>query len=462
MSPIKPGWRRSASIAALCVAGLPSVSAGDFAQAYQAALQNDAKFQSARYTLESGLQALPLARAAILPTVSATISDMQVQGTQDIETAGTTTSNKLDYRSPSQSISARVPLINAAGVAGTRVAGAQMEAAQSQYEAQKADLLDRLTIAFLQRMLAEDAFNATHVQMQAVIEQRNLMRKRLERGEGTKTEVAEARASVSTVQAQWADARDQVTNTRATLAQMTGEQLTDASEKAVRLADDFKPPALEPADLTPWIAMALETSPTLRAKRQLAAAAAQAVARADAGHLPRLDLVASVSNARNESASSLNQTVNQRAVGLQLSIPIYSGGQVVAQAKAANAELARADAEVLAEQRAIELDVTRLYRIVRNGATKLESYVDALEASILAAEGARRGLESGLRTNADVIEALRKAAQAQKDLAQARYDHVLQRIRLFNRAGMAAEKVVEQVDALLKREEGSSPAPTAQ
>lgn len=428
---------------------------GEFSSALEAALRNDAQFQSARYTLESGQQALPIARAAILPTLSATISDMRVQGTQDVEVPGvSTTSNTLDYRAPSQSLNARVPLFNAAGVEGTRVAGAQVEAAQSQFQARRAELLDRLTLAFLQRMLAEDVFNATHVQMQLVIEQRNLMRKRLERGEGTKTEVAEARASVSTVQAQWADARDQVINGRAALAQMTGEQISDTPDAASRLAEDFKPPALDPTELQQWISMALESSPTLRAKRQLAAAAAANVRRADAGHLPRLDLVANVAESRNESASSLNQSVSQRAVGIQLSIPLYSGGQVVAMAKQATAEYLRAEAEVLGEQRAIELDVTRLYRIVQNGTVKLESYVDALEASNIAAEGARRGQVTGLRTNADVLEALRKAAQAQRDLAQARYDHVLQRIRLFNRCGVPAEKIAEQVDALLRRDAG--------
>lgn len=430
---------------------------GDFSQAYQAALQNDAQYQSARYTLESGRQAWPIARSAILPTVSASITETVVQGTQDIETPGSgTISNTLDYRAPSQSISARMPLYNPAGLAGTDVAAAQVAAAESLFEVRRTELLERVTTAFLQRMLAEDVFNAIHVQLQAAVEQRNLMRKRMERGEGTKTEVAEARASVSTIMAQWADARDQVTNTRAALAAMTGEKTLPTAEAAVRLADDFKPPALDPAEVQPWVAMALESSPSLRAKRQAVQMAMANVRRADAGHLPRLDLVANVAHSRNETTSSLNQTVNQRSLGLQLAIPIYSGGQVVALAKQAIAEQARAEAEALSEQRAIELDVSRLFQVVQNGTAKLESYVDALEASNIAAEGARLGQSSGLRTNADVLEALRKAAQAQRDLAQARYDHVLQRIRLFNRSGMPVEKIVAQVDALLRRDSAAS------
>lgn len=429
---------------------------GEFSRSYQAALQNDAQYTAARYALESGRQAWPIARAAILPSVSASISDTLVQGTKDTEDATGSTSTNLDYRAPSQSISARMPLYNPVGLAGTEAAAVQVAAAESQFEVRRTELLERVTTAFLQRMLAEDVFNALHVQLQAAVEQRNLMRKRMERGEGTKTEVAEARASVSTIMAQWADARDQVTNTRAALASMTGDKPMPGSEAVLRLADDFKPPALEPVEVQQWVSMALDASPSLRSKRQLAQLAMANVRRVDAAHLPRLDMVANVANSRNESASSLNQTVNQRSLGLQLSIPIYSGGQVVALAKQAIAEQSRAEAEVLHEQRAIELDVARLFQVVQNGTSKLESYVDALEASHIAAEGVRLGQSSGLRTNADVLESLRKAAQAQRDLAQARYDHVLQRIRLFNRSGMPAEKIVEQVDALLRRDTATS------
>jgi protease secretion system outer membrane protein len=442
--------RSLGALALACMGG--GAWGGDFSRAYQSALQNDAQYTAARFALESGRQAWPIARAAILPTVSATISDTLVQGSKDTESSSGSTSENLDYRAPSQSLNARVPLYNPVGLAGTDVAAVQVAAAESQFEVRRTELLERVTTAFLQRMLAEDVFNALHVQLQAAVEQRNLMRKRLERGEGTKTEVAEARASVSTIMAQWADARDQVINTRSALAAMTGEAIAPGTDAVVRLADDFKPPALEPAELPQWVLMALESSPTLRTKRQIAQMAMANVRRADAGHLPRLDLVANVNNARNETASSLNQTINQRSVGLQLSIPIYSGGQVVALAKQAIAEQSRAEAEVLNEQRAIELDVARLYQLVQNGTDKLESYVDAQEASQIAAEGARRRQLTGLRTNADVLEALRKAAQAQRDLAQARYDHVLQRIRLFNRSGIAAEKIVDQVDALLRRD----------
>jgi protease secretion system outer membrane protein len=294
-------------------------------------------------------------------------------------------------------------------------------------------------------MLAEDAFLSLHAQVHATVAQRNLMRRRFEQGEGTRTEVAEARANLSLTMAQWADSKDQMTNARELLNSLTGLN----QPFLVRLGDEFTPPPLVPATLQEWQEKAVAANPDVQARRYLVDAADALVARSNAGHMPRLDLVASVSNSRNESVSSLNQTVNQSAIGLQLNIPIYSGGAVKAAVTQAIAEKSKAEAEWLNEKRSLEVEVSRLFQVIQTGKSKLLAYEDVLDASRTALEGTLKGQASGLRTNADVLEAVRKVFQAQRDLAQARYDHIFQRLRLFNKAGVPADSVVSYIDELL-------------
>ena len=214
-------------------------------------------------------------------------------------------------------------------------------------------------------------------------------------------------------------------------------------------------PPLVPAGLQEWQDKAVSANPDVQAKRYLVEAADALVARSNAGHMPRLDLVASVSNSRNESISSLNQSVNQSAIGLQLNIPIYSGGAVKAAVTQALAEKTKAEAEWLNEKRNLEVEVSRLYQIIQTGSSKLLAYEDVLDASRVALEGTLKGQASGLRTNADVLEAVRKVFQAQRDLAQARYDHIFQRLRLFNKAGVPADSVVSYIDELLSPNRGT-------
>lgn len=416
--------------------------AGDFEQAYRAALEYDARFQGAKYALTFAEEGVPIARSSLLPSVSLSVSDTAVRGSREISGVGST---DLDYRAPSQSINVRAPLFNPEGAPRVNQAQAQADAAKAQFVSRKADLLDRLTVAYLQRMLAEDNFQVIHSQIQAVVDQRNLMRKRLERGEGTKTELAEARANLGLVQAQWADARDQVTNTQVALEIISGQK----RDMTARLGQTFAPAALTPGTLEAWQQLAINANPDVETKRRVVDAAKAGVERNTAGHLPRLDLVASASSSRNDSVNALNQSVNQSAVGFQLNIPLYSGGAVTASVRQALAEQSRAEADYLAEQRQLEQDVKRLFLIVQNGKSKLDAYQEALEASRVALDGTQKGHTSGLRTNTDVLEALRKVSQAERDLAQARYDHILQRLRLFNKAGLVPDVAVAHVDAML-------------
>jgi protease secretion system outer membrane protein len=444
--------RRVALIGLALCAVWTAVHAGEFENAYRAALENDARFQSAKATLASGQQALPLARSAVLPTVNASITDTVVQGTQQYDVAGSSAkTNNLDYRAPVQSINLRAPLLNLEGTARVRQANAQVGNAEATFVARKAELVDRLAVAYLQRMLAEDAFLSLHAQVHATVAQRNLMRRRFEQGEGTRTEVAEARANLSLTLVQWADSKNQMMSARDTLEAMTGVP----QPLVVRLEDEFSPPPLVPAGLQEWQDKAVSANPDVQAKRYLVEAADALVARSNAGHMPRLDLVASVSNSRNESISSLNQSVNQSAIGLQLNIPIYSGGAVKAAVTQALAEKTKAEAEWLNEKRNLEVEVSRLYQIIQTGSSKLLAYEDVLDASRVALEGTLKGQASGLRTNADVLEAVRKVFQAQRDLAQARYDHIFQRLRLFNKAGVPADSVVSYIDELLSPNRGT-------
>jgi outer membrane protein TolC len=141
--------------------------------------------------------------------------------------------------------------------------------------------------------------------------------------------------------------------------------------------------------------------------------------------------------------------VSQGAIGLQLSIPIYSGGAVKAGITQAVAEQSRAEADLLSEIRALDVEVARLFNVIQTGNSKLLAYQDVLEAAQVALDGTQKGQMSGLRTNVDVLEAVRKVYQAQRDLAQARYDHIFQRVKLYNKAGLEPDAVIAKMDALL-------------
>ena len=208
--------------------------------------------------------------------------------------------------------------------------------------------------------------------------------------------------------------------------------------------------------LQAWIDQTLQNSPLLRFRRLSVDAASFGIERQRAGHYPRLDLVAGMARAQSESVATLNQTTQQRSIGVQLAVPIYSGGSVEAGIAQSTAERDRVEQELRAEQENLELEVERLYRLAVQGAERLAAHLQALEAAGVAVQAAARAQATGLGTDAEYRQALARQALARRELIQARYEFLNQRSQLLVLSGWPSGLVLEEtaralsVDATIK------------
>jgi outer membrane protein TolC len=115
----------------------------------------------------------------------------------------------------------------------------------------------------------------------------------------------------------------------------------------------------------------------------------------------------------------------------------------------------------------VAIEVQRYFQGVSNGAARVDAYRKALASSEVALEGSEKSLAAGYRTNADVLEARSKVYVARRDLARARYDYLVARMRLQIQAGATLAEIVGDIDALLSRSSAATPgspaaaAPTA-
>lgn len=432
--------------------GHGGVGAGDFQQAYEAALLNDATYRAARAEFASAQQNAPMAFSGLLPNVSLSLSDSQVNGsrTQD-NSLGQPVASPLDYRAPVQSLNIRAPLFNREATQKYQLAQAQVEYAKAIFVTRTADLLDRLATAYLQRWLAENAVLTAGVQVQASQAQSDLAHRRFQLGEGTRPEVAEADAALDMAHVLLLEAQDQRSLATLALGHISG------SDHALRktMAEDAASVILLTAfpkvnaPLAELIIQADASNPNIAARRHAVLLAQLAVARNESGHYPRLDLVASASSSRNESLSSLNQSAEQRSVGLQLNLPLYSGGYVRASVAQALADQDKAEAELVAEQQMVARELTKLYFSVTHGPNKLQSMQKAVESAKLMLDGAHKGSLTGFNTQIDVALGQRKLAQAQHDLAQSIQEHLLAHMQLLAQIGAEPAQALAHMDALL-------------
>ncbi|TXH83193.1 MAG: hypothetical protein E6Q80_13920 [Thauera aminoaromatica] len=423
----------------------PALAAGAFAAAFEAARANDAAYRAARHELEAGEELVPIARAGLLPMVTASYSESRVRGKRDFPTSPT---QDLDYRNPVASLQLRAPLFNLEAHSRHAAAQAQTEGARARFAAGGRDLLDRLGLAYVQRLFAEETLALARVQVDALETQTQIARRRQDAGEGTRTELADAAASLASARAELIAAEDQRALAQRGLARVTGEEKLAMQS----LPTDALPLLPAERSLQEWNALARANNPSLTARAREIDALQHEIRRNRAGHYPRVDLVASALDAENESISTLDQHTRQYSVGVQVNIPIYAGGGVDASVRRAAAELARAQAQLDDDTERLQLDIERQFRTMESGRARLAALDDAVAASALALQGARRGQSAGVFSSAEVLDALRRHHSARRDAAQARHELLIARIRLQALAGIAEEEIVADVDRLLTAE----------
>jgi len=443
---------KAVAVFLLCLASQNSLWAGEFQQGFEAALRQDASFQAARAELASAEQNVPMARSGLLPNVSLSLSDTTVNGSRTANNLlGQPVTSALDYRSPVQSLNFRTPIYNREASQKLQAAQVQVSYANAVFATRTNDLLDRYAVAYFQSQLSEQAVVTAQVQLLATQTLRDLAGRQFQLGEGTQPEALDTDAALSKAQALVQEAQAQRDVAALAWQQMTGlETKPMVAAPSVGLPPslnaDVSAPLMPLADL---LVQAETGNASIAARKQALALAQTAVARNAAGHYPKLDLVASVSASSNESISTLNQSVNQRSVGLQLNLPLYSGGYVTASVVQALADQDKAQAELLAEQQWVARELTKYYLNVMTGRSKIPAYQKAVAAAQVALQGARQSLLVGLGTHADVAQNVRKLAQAQLELAQTVDAYLMDRLRLLVRSGAEPSKVVSVVQAAL-------------
>jgi protease secretion system outer membrane protein len=415
-------------------------------EAYDAALSFDAQYQIAVKELEAARQGVPLARAALLPQVGLSASVSKVTGERDFGNAlNQRVRVPLDYESPQYSLNLRAPLFNYEALSRLRQASSLVEGAEALMLARHMDLVNRLNAAYLGVLVQHEALAVAAEELRSLRAQAETSRQRFMRGEGTVQDATAAEAAAELAKTRLTRSQDDLAVARQGLQRITG--LETVALRAVPA--DFAGQPLPLPTLQAWLDQTLQNNPLLRFRSLNLEAARHGIERQRAGHFPRLDLVAAASRAENDSVATLNQTTQQRSIGLQMSVPIFSGGSVEAGLAQAVAERDRAEQELRAERERLLLEVERLYRLAVQGRERVAAQAQALSAAGVAVRAATRALDTGLGTAADFRTALARQAAARRDLIQARYEYLNQRSQLLVISGWPLGTVLDDLANVL-------------
>jgi protease secretion system outer membrane protein len=414
--------------------------------AFRLAAQNDATFRAAGFELDGLRENVPQARAALLPSVAFNASSAEVEGwRKGRNQLNQDTRVRLDYTAPQASLQLRLPILNREAAARVEFAELQVNAAEAGYAGSGMDLAERLLVAYMTVLLLEESIAQNKEQLAALERQAAQAKGRLDRGEGTRLDVARTAAELDFVRARALDLGLQLRIGRRELQRLTGVEI--AAVRGIRAT--LQADSLAPDDLSTWLELADRMNPSIQQRTHLLAAARANVHRNRAGHLPRLDLVASVGQSQNESVSNVGQTNTLKTLALQLSVPIFNGGATQAAVRQSLSEVARAEEQLRAQRETVAIEVQRQHQALTAGLARLQAQAQLVASSELAFQASQRALSVGMATAADVADALSRLATARRDELQTRIELVLARARLLLQAGTPMLEAVQEIDRLM-------------
>jgi len=422
--------------------------AEDLTAVFNLARDNDPKFRAAESNYLAGREKLPQARSTLMPTINARAArDRNDSETRTDAFIPGRPSGRFDYSSTEYTLNLSQPVYNGVIFSGLKQAKAEVRRAEAEYAAAGQDLVLRVAEAYFGTLAAQDNVEFARSEKTSIQRQLESAEARLRVGLATITDVHDARARFEIAAAQEIEAENRWQDRREALRELTG-RLPEALARTGPAMPLITP---EPADIDQWVEKSLAQNYPLLARREAADSAREEVKRLRAGHYPTLDLVGV--RTRNDADGSVTGTgirSDNTVVGLRLNVPLFQGGLVNSRTEEAAHRYDAAQQELEATRRATGRAARAAYLGVASGAAKVTSLTQAVVASESALAAKTEGFTAGVNTNIDVLAASRDLYRAKRDLASARYDYLLNLLRLKQAAGTLSETDLAQINAWLQ------------
>ena len=439
--------KRTALVSAIvCLLFTSSTFGEDLLQVYQLALQYDAQYRAARGERDATFENRPIAESRLLPELGIFGNLERVH--EDVrDTPGSASGEDQDqaYGSRFLSLELSQALYRRDYWYQLEQADRQVARAEADFQAAGQDLIIRTAQAYFDVLSAQDELEFAEAEKKAVGRQLDQAKQRFEVGLIAVTDVYEAQAAFDQSRANVIQGQNAVSTAWEALYEIISENVAELAPLKETIPLD--PP--DPADIDVWRDLAQQNNLSIRSATFQREIARNEIEIQRSGHYPDLDIVGSYEYARNERLNNLD--TNTGRIGVQLNMPLYTGGGVSARTRQAGFNLEAAQDRLDGERRAVVRQVRDAYRGVMDTISGLE----ALRAGVVSAEGSLEattaGFEVGTRTIIDVLGSERDLFLARSRYATTRYTYILQGLLLKQAEGSLSVEDLKQVNSLLQK-----------
>lgn len=468
--------KRAIGVALLVLSAATAAPAADLLSVYQDALANDPAIREADANRKAQREVRPQAWSALLPQIQGSASYTRGKTDQTQPSAQQVGDDVVFFDRQTVfhpdgkgwSVNLRQNLFSWTNWATLRAANSQVAQAEADYVVAQQDLILRASQAYFNVLSAQDTVEANQAAMDAFSRQFDQANKRFEVGLIAITDVQESKAARDQAAADVIAAKRALASAEERLREITAQKY----DRLSRPGDTMPLKSPEPASEDQWVQLSMDQNPQLISSRLAADTARENVRAAFGNHLPTIDAVATRDHNEGDGTVQVGgedgvltperdfpTESNDKTYGLQITVPIFSGGLTQSRVRQSQYQWIAAKERVSRTSRATERAARDAYLGVISNMARVDALRQGLESSQTALKATEAGYEVGTRTSVDVLDSRRQLVAAQTAYSQSRYDYLITVIGLRQAAGNLDKQTLDELNALLT--ETIPTAPTA-
>ena len=399
-------------------------------EVYNIAIKNDPELLAAELKHKAIAQEYPIARSYLLPNLNFSASSQRTRESIDGSIYGSSSATS-QFTTDEFSINLKQPLYRRDLFSLLEKSEYEVAKSLAERDLARQDLIIRVAEAYFNILDSIDNINYVKSEKAAIKSQLEESKKRLEVGLIAITDYAEAQASYDLSETKYIEAENLSDLTKESLYVLTGKQFSSYAS----LSLNINAKELVPNNIKSWENFALNQNLNLLAHKRAFDAAVSNSKYERAKHYPTLDIYGTIKETDKGGGTSGAFESNNDYIGIELNIPIFSGGNTYYSSKKASYLEEKARYDLLKIKREVVRDTRQAFLNLKSSISKVKASKKALESNKLSVEYNKAGYEVGTRSTTDVLMALKDSFNAKKNYSKAKYEYLISKLKLKKSIG---------------------------
>ena len=420
----------SPRLAALCftLIATTGAQASQLQELYQQAQANDASYLAAQHSLNAKLQIIPQAQSALMPQVSANFNQ----------------SLPLDARADSHNYSVQIDMpLRLDAYYGMKVAQQSAAGARTSFEKSEQSLIFSVIERYFAVLKQQRQLTSSQAELKAIQQRLKQTQQQVDVGLASNIQLQDMQANVQQLQVSLLQVQQNLNLARADVETLTNQPL---AETLANLSADFGPHLIDHQSLQAWFQLADANNLDIVSNGFGTQQAYHNYQAKDVGLYPKATI--SLEQAYSRSASS---NTDSTTLTIAVSGTLFDGGLNKSQTMEAQENWRASQQQGAAIQRATQQQVRRWHQALETNRQQIQAYTQLLASVQSSLSGKTKEYELGLRDVSDLLDAEKLVFSAQRNLANARLDLLLNQLRLKQVSGVLSNRDLVQLDSWLNQ-----------